>query len=202
MNEGYMVKMNEDFGPVPGYRPYLFILVTSVLLLIWAGCLGWTFIYLVDPSMPAIAAYASVAVLVVMLVLGMIWSKLYFITVQYHMNETEITWKRGVLFHSTGIVPYNRMTDVNIVQGPLMRRFGISHLNIQTAGATANKSSVITIEGMNRAEELRGIIIDHMRGAAAGGATVGVVEDETSATDMSALVAEVREIRRLLEEKR
>lgn len=200
-NDGYTIKMNEDFGPVPNYKPYLMLFTVAIMALVWLCCVAWALIpVFTTGEWPMFTVPIVFAILAAMIVFGIIWSRLYFGTVQYHMNDNEITWKRGVWFHSTGIVPYNRMTDVNIVQGPVMRKFGISHLRIQTAGTSSNKVAEISIEGMNRAEELRAVIIDHMRGkTVAGGATVGVVEEPT--TDISELLSEVKEIRKLLESK-
>ncbi|MEM2082887.1 MAG: PH domain-containing protein [Nitrososphaerota archaeon] len=33
----------------------------------------------------------------------------------YKLTEDEIIWKRGVWFKSTGIVPYNRITNIDVV---------------------------------------------------------------------------------------
>jgi membrane protein YdbS with pleckstrin-like domain len=52
----------------------------------------------------------------------------------YELRDDEINWKRGVWFRTTGIVPYNRITNLDVRQGPFMRYLGISTLAIQTAG--------------------------------------------------------------------
>ena len=64
-------------------------------------------------------------------------------------------WKRGVIFRRTGIVPYNRITNIDIRQGPVMRALDISTLSIQTAGYSGQAQSEIRIEAIVHAEELR-----------------------------------------------
>ena len=44
----------------------------------------------------------------------------------YELRDDEMSWKRGVWFHTTGIVPSNRITNLGIRQGPVMRAPGIS----------------------------------------------------------------------------
>ena len=115
-----------------------------------------------------------------------------------------MTWKRGVWFRKTGIVPYNRITNVDIVQGPVMRMFGISNLKIETAGGNAGKSSAeIQLEGIADPEPLRAMIMDFVRGNAPSPAATGVDFGRRSApADMQALLAEVTAIRKLLEAER
>lgn len=200
----YEVKMNEDFGPVPNYRPYLMLFTTLMAIGVWVLVFVWFWIAAyTDPTAEGMRPYLpyTFIVLAVMVAFALIWANLYVKTVNYHLNETEVSWKRGVWFHTTGIVPYNRITDISISQGPIMRLFKISHLKIQTAGGgTAKGAPEIQIEGQIHAEELRAMIMDYVRGLkSAGGATVGVAEPELMSDDE--LLNEVREIRKLLEKR-
>ena len=184
------------------------MLYTSVLAIItWAAIFIWVWIAAyTDETMKDAQQYLPYTLipLVIFVAVGLIWGSMYVKTVKYHLNNTEVSWKRGVLFHTTGIVPYNRITDITISQGPIMRMFGISHLKIQTAGGgTAKGVPEIQIEGQIFAEELRSMIMEYVRGLKnAGGATVGVAEDDTKTpVSNDELLNEVREIRKLLERK-
>lgn len=196
-----MVALNEDFKPVKKYTGYLLIVYIALLIVIWAACCLWMFI---DPVF-GFLLLIGVVVLAVCLVFTCVWAPLYYQSVVYHLNDTEMTWKRGVFFRKTGIVPYNRITNVDIVQGPLMRLFGIYHLKIETAGGGASKSySEIQIEGVTDPEPLRQMIMDFVRGQKPAAAATGT-EYKVSApanADMQALLEEVAAIRRLLEERK
>ncbi len=84
------------------------------------------------------------------------------------MTETEITWNRGVWFKIIGVVPYNRITNIDIKQGPISRGLGIASLKIQTAGYSASSASggfsEIKIDGMKNYSEVRDMILDFVRG--------------------------------------
>lgn len=204
-----MISIGEDFKPALKYKPYLAIysvVVVVVVAVIWALCCGW--IVLIESiSIPPVVAAAVVAVLVLCLLFVLIWTGLYYKSVVYHLNATEMTWKRGVWFRKTGIVPYNRITNVDIAQGPVMRFFGISNLKIQTAGSSGNNGSPeISLEGVDDPEPLRAMIMDFVRGGAPSPAATGVdLRSAASAgatADMGALLAEVAAIRRLLEQRK
>jgi len=42
------------------------------------------------------------------------WTRLYYQSMSYELHEDEMRWRRGVWFRTTGIVPYNRITNLDI----------------------------------------------------------------------------------------
>lgn len=193
-----MVTLNEDFKPDGKYTGYLLLATLALIVVIWAACCAWMFV----DSIFTIFIVIGLAVLGVCVVFACIWAPLYYKSVVYHLNDTEMTWKRGVFFRKTGIVPYNRITNVDIVQGPVMRLFGISHLKIETAGGGASKSSAeIQLEGISDPEPLRQLIMDFVRGQKPAAAATGT-EYKSQNADLQALLEEVAAIRRLLEERK
>ena len=106
-------------------------------------------------------------------------------------------------FRGTGIVPYNRITNVDIVQGPLIRIFKISSLKVQTSGYSGQKTAEIRLEGIEDPEPLRAMIMDFVRGdgpvAAVTGADVPQSQRTASpATNDEAVIEELREIKSVL----
>jgi len=138
-----------------------------------------------------------IGVLVLLVIFGS-WTRLYYVSMWYEMKEDEMGWKRGVWFRRTGIVPYNRITNLDIIQGPVMRLLGISTLSIQTAGYSGQAVPEIRIEGIEHAEELRELIRSLVRQSAAhddgsgGSIPVAVSGDQK-------IVEELIKIRMLLE---
>ena len=196
-----MVNLNEDFKPAGKYTGYLLLATLAGIVLVWAACCAWMFI----DSIFSIFLILGIAALAVCVIFACIWAPLYYKSVVYHLNETEMTWRRGVFFRKTGIVPYNRITNVDIVQGPVMRVFGIYHLKIETAGGGASKNSAeIQIEGVENPEPIRQLIMDFVRGQKPAAAATGTEYKPVSyaAPDMQALLEEVSAIRRLLEERK
>ncbi len=198
-----MVSLHEDFKPEGKYTGYLLLATLALIVVCWAACIGWIYFVMLEEPVFAIIGIIGAVALVVCLVFACIWVPLYYKSVIYHLNDTEMTWKRGVWFRKTGIVPYNRITNVDIVQGPVMRIFGISHLKIETAGGGASKSSAeIQIEGVKDPEPLRQMIMDFVRGQKPAAAATGTEYSKAATPDMQTLIEEVAAIRRLLEERK
>lgn len=67
---------------------------------------------------------------------------------QFHtleLTETGITSKRGVVFRSQTNVPLDRITDVSVHQGPLMRTFDVYKVTVESAGQTQQQGAANVI---------------------------------------------------------
>jgi len=63
----------------------------------------------------------------------------------YALREHDILYKRGYIWRSQTVVPFNRVQHCEVDQGPIERLFNISKLKIFTAGGS---SSDIAIPGL------------------------------------------------------
>jgi membrane protein YdbS with pleckstrin-like domain len=63
-----------------------------------------------------------------------------------------MSWKRGIWFQTTGIVTYNRITILDVRQGPVRRAPEISMLAVRTAGYSgqAARRSALRVWSMQR----------------------------------------------------
>ena len=142
--------------------------------------------------------------LAVLVVLFIIWTRLYYGSMWYELHDDEMRWKRGVIFRRTGIVPYNRITNIDIRQGPVMRALHISTLSIQTAGYSGKAQSEIRIEAIVQAEELRELIRTMVRVSSGGdgtGSGPAATRLAMGQTGLEQVLEEMRAIRALLEKK-
>jgi membrane protein YdbS with pleckstrin-like domain len=74
---------------------------------------------------PDTLVLAILAVIVIVpVIVFFVWVVLYYKSIWYELREDEMSWKRGVWFRTTGIVPYNRITNLDVKQGPVMRFWG------------------------------------------------------------------------------
>ena len=115
------------------------------------------------------------------------------------MTETEIIWNRGVWFKTIGVVPYNRITNIDIKQGPISRGLGTASLKIQTAGYSVSSASgsysEIKIDGMKNFSDVRNLLMEFVRGKK----PVAIETYELLGEDN--FIQELVKIRKLLEEK-
>jgi len=196
---------NVPFKPSTAFIPW-FIIDFLLLVVLIAAC---TVVPLLLSDAPDL--YTMMAVLgglVIITILFAIWTRLYYATMTYELHDDELRWRRGVWFRTTGIVPYNRITNLDLRQGPVMRWLGISAIAIQTAGYSGQARPEIRIEAIEHAEELRELLRNAVRTCSAGGDGTGTggqvraAEEPVASTGTSMLILnELKKIRILLEEQ-
>lgn len=187
------LRIGEAFVPVPRFRSYLY---ASLVLAVVAFVLPWLAPIVIFSPLPVALAVAVPALAIVAFVAY--WIPLYHESIVYRLTVTEVTWQRGVWFRQTGIVPYNRITNVDIIQGPLMRFFSFSAVRVQTAGYSAQARAEIIINGIADPKDLQEKIMNFVRTTGPVAATGGEPEGAPAA---DAVVEELRAIRRLLESR-
>jgi membrane protein YdbS with pleckstrin-like domain len=156
------------------------------------------------PDVPLLADAVIAGFILVVVVLYLIWVKMYYDSMWYELHDDEMRWRRGVIFRSTGIVPYNRITNIDIKQGPVMRALGISTVSIQTAGYSGAAAPEIRIEAIVYADELRELIRNLVRSCSAGGDGTGTGKHNIQAPASSVhqqMLEELKAIHALLERK-
>lgn len=123
-----MTVLDKPFKPDPSMKTiYTLYLVMAVVILL----LSW--MVPVSILVPVTVPFFYIPVLV-LLVSIMYWIPLYCTSVTYTLTPTHISVERGVWWRKTSHVPYNRVTNVDVSQGPLSRRYSVATVAIQTAG--------------------------------------------------------------------
>jgi membrane protein YdbS with pleckstrin-like domain len=146
---------------------------------------------------PPLAAVVLLMVAIAAVLFFLYWIPRFSASIAYTLTEKEIVWRRGVWFKNTGIVPYDRITNVDIAQGPLSRSLGIAALKLQTAGYSGQQKAEIRLEGMTEFEELREFIMGFVRGKRPR--AVQTFAREESAQEK--MLEELVRIRQLLEDQ-
>ncbi|UCC92056.1 MAG: PH domain-containing protein [Candidatus Aenigmatarchaeota archaeon] len=186
-------ELGKDFRPAVQLRRLYFIYLFMVFSVF--------FVFIILPALVFVPPVGVVIFVILVIIFSPVayWITLYYPTIVYRLTGDEMTWRRGVWFKKTGVVPYNRITNVDIEQGPISRKFGIAAIKIQTAGYSGpnTRSSEIKIEGMENFEELRETIMGLVRGKKP--VAVETYDEEVAGSDV---LKELVRIRKLLEKKR
>lgn len=153
--------IGETFGPRPEarslYRAYLSIPALLSAILIAAGSAAILY-YVAEPGSWVVVCGIVAPYLVVV---GFVayWIPRYLSTVTYQLGVDRVIFEGGLWWKRKSYVPYNRITNIDVMQGPLSRRFGLGKISIQTAGYAGPSSgarySEIAIFGVTDLEGIK-----------------------------------------------
>lgn len=78
---------------------------------------------------------------------------------EYRLYESNLFVHQGVFFIKRKTIPLDRITDIVLVQGPLLRHFGLWRLDIQTAGSGQQRAEAY-LYGLTDPEQAKEIILN------------------------------------------
>ena len=95
---------------------------------------------------------------------------LYWRRFEYRVGDNEIRIDSGILNRTHRSIPFGRIQDVDITQGPVARLFGLARVKFETGGSAGEEEGVLQAILLERAQELRKLVRSR-RGQAAEVAT-------------------------------
>lgn len=75
-----------------------------------------------------------VSAMVVVCLLVLPYIPAYFRSLEYRIEDEAVTGRKGVFWTKVSTVPYAKITNIDVTQGPLQRKYGIGNIHCQTAG--------------------------------------------------------------------
>ena len=202
-----MMKIGEPFKPDRAFMKLYYAYLLIVDAIIFAGVLLPTVIAAVVylPMDQALAAVASL-ILPFLLAVWLIafWIPRYYLSVSFLFTEGEIVVVRGVWWKHKSTVPYNRITNIDISQGPLSRHFGLAKIRVQTAGYSATGAAGAIAEaqifGVKNFEEVKDFILGMVRRIKPV-AVEAAAEPAAPIETAEQMLAELRKIKEILEQR-
>jgi putative membrane protein len=113
----------------------------------------------------AVSGRATMAIIgaILLLVFVIVGVVLYWTRFEYRVGQSEIRIDSGILSRTHRSIPFDRIQDVDITQGPLARLFGLAQVKFETGGSAGAREDegVIQAITLDRAQEIRALIRSH-----------------------------------------
>ncbi len=196
--------MNEvNFKPEKELRTVWFIvwLITYLLVMICA-MIPWLAEAVFGARIDGSVATFIMAVSFTLVGLSILaWLPAYFRSLEYRIDADAVRGKRGVFWKRAVTVPFAKITNIDITQGPLQRAFGIGNLHVQTAGASASQGGTaeLIVYGVSDLEGLKETIMGRI--ASAKGPDEGRTERSEAGT-LELILGELSAVRRIMEDRK
>ena len=98
---------------------------------------------------------------------------------RWRLTHDELVLDSGLLNRRNRVIPFARVQNVEVRQGPVQRVFAVAELRVETAGSGAEAEAVLAVLSLADAQAARAELLAGRRGAA-GAAGVGAGEEDAS----------------------
>jgi len=133
--------------------PFVIVLVFLVVLLLFAKKEAFV-----------VFALCLIGWLIVMSLI-LLWIPTFFSSLEYIVDNDSVKVKAGVFWKKRVTVPYTKITNIDVTQGPLQRMFEIGTIHVQTAGAggTQGAQAELKLLGVRDLDEVKDAIMARVR---------------------------------------
>jgi len=148
------VKPEKELKVIWYMTAFIVFAVTAVILL--------TF-YLFTDVNPKVIAGFSVAWLL-SLVITLIWIPAAYRAVEYYIEDDSVKMKGGIFWRKHVTVPNQKITNIDITQGPFQRFLKLGTIHVQTAGAGGQQGqkAELKISGVRDTAKIKDAISENI----------------------------------------
>ena len=156
--------MDDAAGPGPAERLHPFFLLSGLGGSLRGMAGGYAALAYLAATGRLGTALIGAALLLVLIVIGLL---LYWQRFEYRVGAREIRIDSGILSRTHRSIPFDRVQDVDIRQGPLARLLGIASVKFETGGSAGAgaEDGVLQAISLDRAEALRQLVRAHRSAA-------------------------------------
>lgn len=148
--------------------------------------------WLVSGMLLCVLTLVGIPFLLVWVPLGLFLTGRYLKRMECVLTDKALKVKKGMMVRVEKTIPLEKITDVAMVQGPIMRHFGIFKLTVETAGQSA-PGALVALIGIVEAKAFREAVLAQ-RDLVSGQVTVGTAGAELPPeSSQSGTLEEVRD---------
>jgi membrane protein YdbS with pleckstrin-like domain len=137
--------------------------------------------------------------------IGQWWARHYYDRLLCEVDDTELRFRKGIVFQVEKTIPLENIQDVTFLEGPLLRQFNLSTLKFETAGQGAGQANDMKLVGIVDAHAFRAEILRRRtalrRRAAPGAASVPDHDGGAQLAILRKISAQLERIAQRLDER-
>lgn len=114
--------------------------------------------WLLNGALICIFTVVGIIVLPFWYFIGKWLTRRYLASHQCTLTDRSLKVSKGIWVQTEKTVPLDRITDLGIVQGPIMRYFDIEALSVETAGQSSS-SSLVQLAGIKEGRKFRDAVL-------------------------------------------
>ncbi len=153
-------------------------------------CIYW----LLSGGLVFVMTIVGIPLLLIWFPLGLVFTKRYLDRMECVLTDKALKVRKGIFVRVEKTIPLEKITDMGMVQGPIMRSFDLHTLTVETAGQSG-VGSLVSLTGIVNAPEFREKVLNQRERQAAHKPNIRPLQstNETQFSDGSSLLIEIRD---------
>lgn len=148
--------------------------------------------WLLSGALVLTATVIGIPLLLVWFPFGLLFTKRYLASMECLLTEKALKVKKGVLVRTEKTIPLEKITDMGMVQGPILRHFDLYTLTVETAGQSA-VGALVSLTGIVDAKSFREAVLNQRDALSASSSPAEPIAARPEPSDASSLLAEIRD---------
>ncbi len=141
----------------------------------------------------------------ILMSLILLWIPAFYKSLEYIIDSDSVKMRQGVFWRKRVTVPYAKITNIDVTQGPVQRMFNIGTIHIQTAGASGPQGAhaELKLVGVRDLDGLKDTIMERVRGYTISRPeeTKKEIAEESDSKIFKHMLKELTAIREVLEKR-
>ena len=124
--------------------------------------------------------------------IGRVFTRQYLDRMECLLTDKALKVRKGILVRIEKTIPLEKITDMGMVQGPIMRHFDLYKLTVETAGQSG-QGALVSLTGIRDAKSFREAVLKQREAIAATSSDSPIEAGRQEPSDASSLLSEIRD---------
>lgn len=148
--------------------------------------------WLMSGTLTLTITIVGIPLLILWIPLGLLVTRRYLERMECVLTDRTLKVKKGILVRIEKTIPLEKITDMGMVQGPIMRHFGLHKLTVETAGQSG-QGALVALSGIKDAELFREMVLNQRDQLTDTTPRIATVLQDDATSESSAVLAEIRD---------
>ncbi|MCB1094097.1 MAG: PH domain-containing protein [Verrucomicrobiae bacterium] len=114
--------------------------------------------WLISSTLVLVSTIVGIPLLIIWLPLAYVFAERYLQSLECVLTDRAVKLKSGVWNKIEKTIPLDKVTDLGLAQGPIMRALGIERVTVETAGSSS-PGALASVIGINNGRAFRDAVL-------------------------------------------
>lgn len=159
--------------------------------------------YMVQPCIALVCSIILIPVVPIVVIIVLLVIDKVIDRMSCTLTDRTLEIKRGLFNRVESTVPLEKVTDLQMYQGPVMRWFGLNGFKLETAGQSsgATGGALVNMLGIVEAQAFRAAVLEQRDKVVGSGGKRVVTDDSGEAIDEAKVLVEIRDAMLRIEQR-